>query len=267
MENNEVYIGLDVSKGTAEVCFKNKDGAILIEGTFDDTPKGHHRLKEEIKKSALKKKVEKIQICMESIGGYERNWYRSLKLFSEKERGDIEVYIINPLLIHGFVREKLHSSSTDVSAAREISEYLRQGRPLPKLSEGEHLLEGTVNLYRTIQNSVERYSKLKNELQSLIPQVHPELGMYVQSAIPNWILNLLIKYPIVSSLGRARASTISKIPGITLEKAEKIIRGAKESVAAFRDDMTGLAVKHLAEDILRLSEKIESLKAALTKHV
>ena len=142
-------------------------------------------------------------------------------------------------MIHGFVREKLHSSSTDVSAARDIAEYLRLGRPLPKLEEGEFLLTGAVNLYRTIQNSVERYSKLKNELQSLLPQVHPELGKYVRSSIPNWVLTFLEKYPTVDSLNRVRVATVSKIPGITLAKAEELTQAAKVSVAAFRDDMTG----------------------------
>ena len=48
MDNKEVNIGIDVSKGTAEICFKNKEGRILLEGTFDDTPKGHARLRDKI---------------------------------------------------------------------------------------------------------------------------------------------------------------------------------------------------------------------------
>jgi transposase len=267
MNENEIHIGLDISKGTAEVCFKNSAARILLEGTFDGTPNGHARLEEEIKNAMSREKPQRVQICMESTGGLERNWYRSIKKFAEGESVEVEVYIINPLLIHGFVREKLHSSSTDVSAARDIAEYLRLGRPLPELKNGEYLLEGAVNLYRTIQNSVERYSKLKNELQSLLPQVHPELGKYVRTSIPNWVLIFLEKYPIVNSLSRVRAATIAKIPGITLAKAEELTQAAKVSVAAFRDDMTGLAIKHLAQDILSLGKTIDTLKAALTSHV
>ena len=267
MSGNEIHIGLDISKGTAEVCFKNSSARILLEGTFDGTPSGHARLAEEIKNAISREKVQRVQICMESTGGLERNWYRSMKKFAEEESVEVNVYVINPLLIHGFVREKLHSSSTDVSAARDIAEYLRLGRPLPELKNGEYLLEGAVNLYRTIQNSVERYSKLKNELQSLLPQVHPELGKYVRSSIPNWVLTFLEKYPTVDSLNRVRVATVSKIPGITLAKAEELTQAAKVSVAAFRDDMTGMAIKHLAQDISSLSKTIDTLKAALTSHV
>lgn len=260
-------LGLDVSKGTVEACIKDTSGSILYEKTHDDTANGHSSLIKAVQDLAHKSKVNSVSICMESTGGLERNWYRSFNSFSKVSELDIKVHLINPLLIHGFVREKLHYSTTDVSAARDISEYLRLGRPLPKLAREETLLNGSINLYRMINNTVERTAKLKNELQSLLPQVNPYLCQFTRSSIPDWVLELLTKYPTVENLQKVRKKTLEKISGITEDKAKEIIENAKESIAAYRDEMTGLAVSELSSELIILGKKVTMLKDKLKKHV
>jgi transposase len=267
MKLKEHHVGLDVSKGTMELCLKNTAGVILYEGTLDDTPYGHSLMLKKLKKYIEKDRPTLVRICMESTGGLERNWYRSLKIFSQEMNGNVEVRILNPLLIHGFVREKLHVSTTDTSAARDIAEYSRLGRPMPKLKDDEKLLDGSVTLYRTTTNAVERLAKLKNEFHSLLPQVHPDLGQYVRDSIPNWVLLFLRKYPTVNSVVRIRAATLAKIPGITEVKANSLLTAAKESIAAYRDIVAGYSMQHIVEEILSLNKNIAQLKKHLIAYV
>jgi len=267
MKRKELVVGLDASKGTVEACCKRNDAQILFEDTYDDTPKGHKRLEDDIRKSVVSEKARSVVICMESTGGFERNWYRTFKMTTMIGEASVETVMLNPLLIKNFTSEKLHGSSTDISAARSIAEYLRLGRPLPKNGSSDLLLDGAVNLFRIIQNSIDRCSSIKNEFQSLLPQVHPDLGRFVRSSIPNWVLKLIILYPTVNDLKRIQVKTLAKIPGVTTERAEQLISGAKESVAAYRDDMTGLSIQHLAEEIMTLTLRIEALKERLTQEV
>ena len=85
--------------------------------------------------------------------------------------------------------------------------------------------------------------------------------------IPMWVLLFLKKYPTSTSLTRVRAKTISAIKGISEDRAKEILDASKESVAAYRDEMTGLAIQHLSEELLILSEKIEVLKKSLTQYI
>jgi transposase len=267
MKRNEYHVGLDVSKGTMELCLKNTAGKILHEGTLDDTPLGHSLTKETLREHIKKGKPTLVKICMESTGGLERNWYRSLKLFSEEMDCNIEVRILNPLLINRFVKEKLHVSTTDKSAARDIAEYSRLGRPMPKLKDDEKLLDGSITLYRTTSNAVERLAKLKNEFHTLLPQVHPDLGQYVRNSIPSWVLLFLEKYPTVTSVVRTKAATLAKIPGITEARANTLLLAAKESIAAYRDAVSGYSMQHIVEEILNLNKKIAQLKKQLIAYL
>lgn len=262
----KVFIGLDISKGTMNACHKSCHGDILHEGVYDDTPQGHKLLIHEIKAYLKSKKYSEIQVGMESTGGYERNWFRSLSNLSE-DHESLNVYIINPKLIKGFVNEKLHKSTTDCSAARDIAEFLRQDRPFSRLSPSEMLLSGSINLYRMINNNVVRCSIIKNELQTLLSTTRPELGQFIRSQISEWVLVFLQKYPTVEHLKGVRPKTIAKIPGITLLRAEKIVQAAKESIAAYRDNLTGLAIENLATQILILTKQIKLLKDKLKEEV
>lgn len=262
----KVFIGLDISKGTMNACHKSCHGDILKEDVYDDTPLGHQQLIKETKEYLKSKKYSGVQIGMESTGGYERNWFRSLSTLSSNY-DDLKVYVINPKLIKGFVNERLHKSTTDCSAARDIAEFLRQDRPFSKLSPSEMLLSGSINLYRMINNNVDRCSRIKNELQMLLSTTRPELGQFIRSQISEWVLTLLQKYPTVEDLKRVRPKTVAKISGITLTRAEKLVKAAKESIAAYRDELTGLAIQNLATQVLDLTRQTKLLKKKLKKEV
>ena len=253
-----LYLGVDVSKGYADMeCMEEAGGLLEGGGRFDDTPEGHRAALEGITSMCSKRKEARLVVGLESSGGLERNWSH----FFRKLKGtfNVTVYHLNPLAVKRFLSQDLHRCVTDKISARGIARYLRQGMRLPEVPF-EPYMEGAVTLFRHTRNIIRQSAKLKNELQSLLPRVHPDLVRFCRLNIPAWVPKLLIKYPTVEALGRARPSSVAKIPYVTLSRAESLVQNARESVAAQRDPDTGITIKVICQELLHLEKRIEELK-------
>ena len=256
-----IAIGVDVSKGYVDIQFINQAGMVLAGGgTFDDTAAGHQLLRERIIGLKEKNADSEFIVGLESSGGLERNWlrfFREMKGFCK-----MEVLRLNPLAVRKFLERNLRRNKTDKISAATIAEYLLSGRRRQEV-EYEPQLEGFRTLYRCINSVIGRRVEIQNELQSLLPAVQPEVVQFCRDGFPVWILELLIAYPTACRLARAKVGTLCKINNITSEKAERLIRAARQSVASQVDEQTGKTVVFLAKEIKELNEKVKSLQKVL----
>ena len=123
----KIFIGADVSKGYADIQFRNEAGTFLVEGgVFDDTAAGHRLLLDRM--TALKKKSPEIHfvVGLEASGGLERNWEKFFRTL--KSSFDLEVLLLNPLAVKKYLDRNLRRNRTDKISARNIADYLASGR-------------------------------------------------------------------------------------------------------------------------------------------
>src|SRR5947208_15767117 len=194
-----IYLGVDASKGYADLCFLNDAHSILHPSArFDDTPAGHAGVRQAFAEIRTRQPGVSFQVGVEASGGLERNWLRLLHSLGE----DCRVFHVNPLVVKRFLDQDLHRNTTDPISARGIAAYLRDGTRKAQLPD-ERYPAGTRTLYRYVANSMQRAARIRNELQSLLPSVHPDLVRFCRQGIPAWVLQLLVRYPTVSSLCRA----------------------------------------------------------------
>src|SRR5437763_12562294 len=80
----DAYLGLDVSKGYADVVLLDSERNEL-EGAFqlDDNRQGHDRLESLLKQFQHQHDLQTIYCGLESTGGFENNWYSSLCKWSK----------------------------------------------------------------------------------------------------------------------------------------------------------------------------------------
>lgn len=256
-----LYLGVDVSKGYADMeCMEEGAGLLAGGGRFDDTPEGHRAVLEWITSMVSNRKDVGVVVGLESSGGLERNWLQFFRKL--KGRFNATTYHLNPLAVKRFLSQDLHRCVTDKLSARGIAMYLRQGMRLTEVPFDAQS-EGAVTLYRHTRNIIRQLGKLKNELQSLLPRVHPDLVAFCRLSIPAWLPKLLIKYPTVQALGRARPSSVAKVPYVTLSRAQSLVSKARESVAAQRDPHTATTIRVMCEELLHFEKRIEELKKYL----
>lgn len=258
-----IAVGGDVSKGYADICFRNDAGSDLWPtGCYDDTPAGHERVREAFAKLREQHPGAQFVIGVEATGGMERNW---LRLFSGLG-DDCRVHKLNPLAVKRFLERDLHRNITDEISAKGIADYLLSGlRPADVPYEPE--LEGERNLLRHILSSTERSTELKNELQSYLPAVHPYLVAHCRQGLTEWALKLLVRYPTAVVLAEATEEELASIAYMKKAMARKLIAAAKESVASLRDATTGMVVRDLAGEILAQKQKIAEQKKHLRKQL
>jgi transposase len=82
-----------------------------------------------------------------------------------------------------------------------------------------------------------------------------------------WVLKLIKQHPTPEEVVEAGAETVAEIPYLTKERAREVVENARSSVAGQTDPDTGLALSMVAEDLLRLTKRIDRLKERLWDRV
>ena len=85
----------------------------------------------------------------------------------------------------------------------------------------------------------------------------PELLVYCKYGVTQWLLKLIVAYPTIGQLAKARAKSVAKIPYVTIERARELIDAARHSVASTTDSVTGQILQATAQEILRLNALID----------
>lgn len=258
MKTSALWVGMDISKGYADLHMVNHARSILATGRYDDTPEGHAAVRALVLKALANAPDACMTVGVESSGGLERNWVKMLRTVEAR----VTVAVLNPLAVARFLAQDLHRSVTDAKSAAGIARYLLSGMRLHQVVE-DPLLEGTREMYRCHVAAVHRLTIVKNQLQSLVPRVQPDLVRYMRNGVPRWVLVVLTHYPTAATLARARATTLARIPFVTHARAESLITAARHSVAAQVDAQTGVVIQFLANEILRLEATLEDLQRSL----
>ena len=255
---NSLFFGIDVSKGYADFCCINQAGSRIGEmAKFDDTPSGHTAVKRLVEGLKTRHPDAQMVFGLENSGGLERNWAVFLKDLVTPFNG--KVFTLNPLAVKKFLERDLHRNITDAISAQGIANYLRQGMR-PAEVPFEDSLSGPISLYRCLRNAISRCAQMQNELQSLLPRVQPELVQFCRQGLPDWVLEVLQRWPTAPKLAMAKMTQLVKVPHVTEKRAENLIAAAKESVASQGESFTEISVSFLAKTIIQAQDMIGTLK-------
>lgn len=257
----KVTVGFDVSKGYGDADFRNEAGSCLTQsGRYDGTAAGHKLLADEFEHLAKQYSEVEFVVGLEASGGLERNWEKFFK--GLKASYNLEVLILNPFAVKKHLERNLRRNRTDKISAANIAEYLSTARRKQDV-ESESELAGARALYRCITAAIGRRVQAQCQLQSLLPQVHPELVQYCRDGVPEWVLEVLLHYPTPPLLAKAKAKTLSKIDQITLKKATGLIEAARSSVASMTDDAAAASIVFLCKQIKHQNKEIATLQKTL----
>jgi transposase len=222
----KAYLGIDVSKGYADFVLLDSQ-CIVLEDLFqlNDTFEGRNELKKLID-DWRKKGLKELYCGVESTGGYENNWYSFLK--GLQTTGGIWSCRLNAKAVKSVSDASLRRTITDGVSALNIASYLvkypeKIDYGLRPQVQDEQFKEG-----RQFATSIRMWSKQKvqlgNQLEKLVYQQLPELLVYCRHGMPGWLLRLLVKYPTAAEIKKAGEQKISKINGISKEKAAAVLK-------------------------------------------
>lgn len=257
------YLGIDVSKGYSDFIILDKDKKIVEDGfQLDDTFEGHHQLYNFLSEFFTKYPEAKLYAAVESTGGYENNWFNKLNQYQNKL--DISVARINPFGVNYNRKAGLKRIVTDKESAKNIAEYLIS-HPEKVSYNKEDYFGSARRQWTVIRMFTKQKVQLLNQLEKLLYIANPEILIYCKNKINLWTLKLLKEYPTAKNIARVKVSTLSKIPYITEELAQKLVDNAKKSVASCIDDSIAEMIKALVMQILSLRKLIYTYTKQLEK--
>lgn len=256
-----ITIGLDVSKGRADIDIINQSGTRLAGSCgYDDTREGHDRLSGVLRDLRQRYPEAKLIAGVEATGGYERNWVA----FFRREQGLgrlVAIHRLNPLGLKRFLDADLHRKVDDQRAALGIARYLQERK---RQAEPDAIpLDGRVVFYRNIRGLIHGRTALVQRFKTLLSSTNPELVQFCHDELPHWVLLVSLTYPTAVHLARSRGQALPDLPHVGPVRAEQLRAAAKTSVAALTDEGSAAAMRLLAEEILRFNERIEELKKQL----
>jgi transposase len=257
----DFFLGCDVSKGYGDFVLLNKRREV-VDSSFqlDDTAEGHKALCKYFQDFYKAHEEATIYVGLESTGGYENNWLALLKRLSEVY--NLKVTRVDPLAVKKYREACKKRIVTDAVSAHVIAHYL--GAFFQEI-DFEHDIEFTAmrRQWNLTQLFIKQKTQLSNQLGFLIYQSHPELASYCKDGIPEWVLQLIKKYPTAAELASARVPSVGKIPYVTFEKATNLIAKAKNSVASCTTETDAFVMKTAVEQLLNLDQIIDDQKKAL----
>ena len=259
----KLFLGIDASKGYADfVILDAAKQTVVPNFQLDDTIAGHHKLYQLLEHCLKHHRHCMLFAGIESTGGYENNWFNSLLGFSHSL--NIKAARLNPCGVSAFSKAELTRMTTDPISARAVAQYLIAHGDKVSFSH-QDLTAGMRRRWNLIKMLTKQNTQLINHLQMLMYTAHPQLMVYCKDEIPNWVFELLKRYPTCARLSRATTKALAQIPYITKQRATQLIADAKVSVGSAVDSDTEQVIKMTVQQIVHLKKAIAVQKDQLNQ--
>jgi transposase len=252
----KLYLGGDVSKGYADWVILSENKQIVLENfQLDDTYSGHCKLYSTLEAYFDKYAGLEMYAAVESTGGYENNWFNTLK--SYQKVFNLKVARINPTGVNFNRRAGMKRNVTDAISALNIAEYL--------INHSDNITYDQDEKWKTLcrhWNFVEMQKAQRtqtiNQLETILYCSNPALLRFKKDKLPNWLLELIIKCPTAEKLSKARPEKLAKIPFLTLKRAKALVAEAKQNIASATDRNAEILVSQIVRQIKAFDQNIKS---------
>jgi len=260
---NDFFLGIDASKGYSDFVMLDAKKQTVIENfQLDDTFEGHARLYEILRSFNQDYPEAIIYAAVESTGGYENNWFRSLLKFQGSL--PIKTAHLNPLGVSHNSKADLKRNVTDKISAQNVAEYMI-AHPEKVSYQHQDSLASLRKQWGFVNMLTKQSTQLFNQLESLVYNANPEILIYCKDTTPQWVLKLLTRYPTALRLSKAKVDSLCRIPYISTDRAKQLVATAKKSVASATDKVTEQLIVATVKQILHLKETIKTQTDILSK--
>jgi transposase len=252
----KLYLGGDVSKGYADWVILSENKQIVL-GNFqlDDTYPGHCKLYSALEDYFDKHAGLEMYAAVESTGGYENNWFNSLK--SYQKVFNLKVARVNPLGVNYNRRAAMKRNVTDAISAQSIAEYMIN-HPENITFDQDEKWKTLCRHWNFVEMQKSQRTQTINQLETILYCSNPTLLRFKKENLPNWLLELIIKCPTADKLAKAKPESLAKIPYLTLTRSRELVAEAKLNIASATDRNAELLVRQIALQIKAFDKNIKS---------
>lgn len=126
--NQTLFVGIDVSKDSNQVCLINFERKTLLNKPFKNNLEGACSMKTTIIEYLSKNNFSSLIIVLESTGIYSIHIANFLYHEAESICPDSNVYLLNPITAHNFNKSNVGSNKTDSLDAFSLADFAASGK-------------------------------------------------------------------------------------------------------------------------------------------
>ena len=126
--NQTMFVGIDVSKDSNQVCFINFERKVLLNKSFKKNLEGANSMKNTIIEYLSKHNFESLIIVLESTGIYSIHIANFLYENAESICSNSQVFLLNPITSHNFNKSDVGSNKNDPRDAFGLADFAASGK-------------------------------------------------------------------------------------------------------------------------------------------
>ncbi len=123
-----IYVGIDVSKNSNQVCALTFESKKLINSPFKNNQEGALELESKLIKLCIKNDLKDIIIVLESTGVYSYHIANYLSTSHGLLKFNTTVYVVNAKMVKNYAKSYIDTSKTDPKDAFILADFARVGR-------------------------------------------------------------------------------------------------------------------------------------------
>lgn len=123
-----LYVGIDVSKNSNQVCALNFESKKLINTSFKNNQEGAQELESKLAELCIKNDVTNLIIVLESTGVYSYHIANYLSTSHDLLKFNSTVYVVNAKMTKNYGKSYIDTSKNDPKDAFILADFARVGR-------------------------------------------------------------------------------------------------------------------------------------------
>ena len=262
MINNNLFVGIDVSKNKHDVAVLNCEKKNALKSfVIQDNFKGYNELLSKLYLLEEKYQPQTFLIGMEATGDYWKNLYH----FLLNQKNGYHVTVINPFQTRAFAKAELRRAKTDPVDAKDIAQFMieKSPTPTPKISPA---LDCIKDLDRQIYAINKQKTMTINRLRLELLKNAPEIEKAFRNLGGRQILALLAQFPTAQDINKASLTELGEVRfgirnfRIPTRLVKKVKELCKNSIAYKIGPGSGWVVQSLVRRITQLLQEKELLQ-------
>ena len=259
LEPEHLGVGIDTARYGHHVSFVRADRDLAAPGLpIAESQAGYNRLKAQLEKLHCKHGSVHFHIHIDAAGQYATN----LEYFLRGLDLPITVSVGEPKRNKDYRQAVCPKLKSDASESLAMARFAIAERPkaTPATSPEIYALR---KIASRLEAQVRSKSQAVNRLHNLLSCTFPELATITHNVAAGWVLQLLEKYPTPERIARAALKSLTRIPYVGIDKANKVQAAAKETVASLRGAWAEPLVRQAVAEVRHAQQGQQELENLL----
>lgn len=253
--------GFDTARYGHHVTFLNAElQPACAAFEFAESRSGYDRLAEQFRQLRQRFPHAHFHIRIDAAGQYATN----LEAFLRSLPHPHTLSVGEPARNNNYRKALFPKRKADPVESHCAARFALQEQPSahPQTSAALQALREIVS---RLEAQTRQSTRFVNQLHNLLARVFPELALEADDFQARWILQLLDRYPLPAQLARARVDSLTAIPHLGGDKAERLQAAARTTVGSFKGPEAAALVRQLTRQ-LRQSIAVEvEIKEAMVE--